>query len=61
MESAVQSAVKCVPQGSQPATLDIQCRVCELETENARLRLLVGELLVTNQRLRDGARAARVD
>ena len=32
---------------------ELPCRVCELETENARLRLLVGELLVANQRLRD--------
>jgi hypothetical protein len=33
--------------------VDAQCRICELETENARLRLLVGELLVSNQRLRE--------
>jgi hypothetical protein len=33
---------------------DLHCRVCELETENNRLRLLVGELLVLNQRLREG-------
>ena len=32
---------------------DAQCRVCELEAENAWLRLLVGELLVANQRLRE--------
>jgi hypothetical protein len=31
----------------------LHCRVCELEVENARLRLLVGELLVANQRLRE--------
>jgi hypothetical protein len=38
-------------------TPGMECRVCELETENARLRLLVGELLVANQRLRErGAR-----
>ncbi len=35
--------------------VDLHCRVCELEVENARLRLLVGELLVANQRLREGA------
>jgi len=34
-----------------------QCRVCELEVENARLRLLVSELLVENQRLRERVRA----
>jgi hypothetical protein len=32
---------------------DLPCRICELETENQRLRLLVGELLVENQRLRE--------
>lgn len=31
-------------------------RVRELESENARLRLLVGELLVANQRLREEGR-----
>lgn len=31
----------------------LHCRICELEVENARLRLLVGELLVANQRLRE--------
>jgi hypothetical protein len=34
---------------------DLECRVCELETENGRLRLLVGELLVANQKLRERA------
>jgi hypothetical protein len=29
-------------------------RILELESENQRLRLLVGDLLVKNQRLRDG-------
>lgn len=33
-------------------TPDLGCRVCELEAENERLRLLVSELLVANQRLR---------
>ena len=32
---------------------ELHCRVCELEVENARLRLLVGELLVANQLLRE--------
>jgi hypothetical protein len=31
----------------------VQERVLELETENARLRRLVAELLVTNQHLRE--------
>jgi hypothetical protein len=31
----------------------VRDRVRELEAENARLKSLVGELLVTNQRLRD--------
>lgn len=39
---------------------DLQCRVCELEAENARLRLLVSELLVANQRLRERASAERI-
>jgi hypothetical protein len=38
---------------------DLQCRVCELETENARLRLMVGELLVKNQRLREDSKGLR--
>jgi len=33
--------------------LAIQSRLQELEVENARLRSLVGELLVTNQLLRE--------
>ena len=36
---------------------DLSCRVCELEEENARLQLLVGEMLVANQRLREEAKA----
>ncbi|HTV04722.1 MAG TPA: hypothetical protein VME86_05085 [Acidobacteriaceae bacterium] len=40
---------------AEPA-VDLHCRVCELETENGRLRLLVGELLVLNQRLREAAK-----
>lgn len=38
--------------------VDLTCRVCELEAENARLRLLVSELLTANQQLRERARAA---
>lgn len=41
------------------AAADLRCRVCELEEENARLRLLVSELLVTNQQLREEARQIR--
>ena len=61
----MQATVRSSPRGAQleadPAALasplELECRVCELETENARLRLLVGELLVVNQRLRDNSRA----
>lgn len=35
------------------AGLDLPCRVCELEIENNRLRLLLSELLMENQRLRE--------
>ena len=38
---------------------DLQCRVCELETENTRLRLLVSELLVANQQLREEDKVAK--
>jgi hypothetical protein len=38
---------------------DLKCRVCELETENTRLRLLVSELLVKNQGLREDAKRLR--
>lgn len=37
----------------QVMTPGMESRVCELETENTRLRLLVSELLVANQRLRE--------
>jgi hypothetical protein len=40
---------------------DVHCRICELETENARLRLLVSELLVANQRLRESLKAVRAE
>jgi hypothetical protein len=33
----------------------VRLRVHELETENARLKSLVGELLVANQLLREGS------
>lgn len=42
-----------VPPAAEPLAGYAQCRVCELEEENARLRLLVGELLVANQKLRE--------
>lgn len=45
-------------ESSQPV-VDLHCRVCELETENGRLRLLVGELLVLNQRLREDMKVRR--
>jgi hypothetical protein len=59
MERAVEALARGAPVETAHAVYepvaapDITCRVCELETENARLRLLVGELLVANQRLRD--------
>lgn len=40
---------------------ELQGRVRELETENARLRLLVCEMLVRNQRLREENKALRGD
>lgn len=42
--------------GENPAEVDVAFRMRELEEENARLRLLVSELLVENQRLREDAR-----
>ncbi|HEV2464096.1 MAG TPA: hypothetical protein VGT04_09845 [Acidobacteriaceae bacterium] len=42
----------------RPADADVASRMRELEEENARLRLLVSELLVENQRLRESARKA---
>jgi hypothetical protein len=38
---------------SPPARFSEQARLTELETENARLLRLVGELLVANQQLRE--------
>jgi hypothetical protein len=44
-----------------PATeVDIVCRMNELVAENERLRLLVGELLVENQSLRQSAKLKAV-
>lgn len=40
---------------------ELHSRVAELETENARLRLLVCEMLVRNQRLREENKALRGD
>jgi hypothetical protein len=66
MDAALQSFVRgtrpdAVPAAAEQTMTDAQCRVCELETENARLRLLVSELLVANQRLREDYRAIRGD
>ena len=59
MEAMVQRASSGVsPREGAPdpaGAPELHCRVCELEVENARLRLLVGELLVANQHLREGA------
>jgi hypothetical protein len=53
------STVAYEPTPPLAAAPDLHCRMCELETENARLRLLVGELLVANQKLREKAASAR--
>ena len=45
-------------ENSAIAAPDLECRVCELEAENTRLRLLVSELLVTNQQLRETVKTA---
>jgi hypothetical protein len=50
-------ADKMLPAHAPP--MDLQCRLCELEAENARLRLLVSELLVANQRLREDYKELR--
>jgi hypothetical protein len=64
MAAALQSVARgtrpdAVPAAAEHTMTDAQCRVCELETENARLRLLVSELLVANQRLREDYKAIR--
>jgi hypothetical protein len=65
MERSVQAFARGAPAesvaGDRVPSADLPCRVCELETENARLRLLVGELLVANQRLREENKTARAD
>lgn len=51
------------PERGEPAgeaEHDLRCRLCELEEENARLRLLIHEMLVANQRLRERAAAERI-
>jgi hypothetical protein len=55
VQSFARGAESFVPVAPELAAMDAQCRLCELETENERLRLLVGELLVANQRLRENA------
>jgi hypothetical protein len=46
-----------VSETESAAASELKCRVCELEEDNTRLRLLVGELLVANQRLRERSQA----
>lgn len=57
MEGGVEGPVR-VGSVERPAEADVASRVRELEEENTRLRLLVSELLVENQRLRESARKA---
>lgn len=40
-------------QGDEPASFQLSERLRELEAENVRLKSLIGELLVTNQVLRE--------
>lgn len=65
MQATVRASSRGAPIEAGQAGLasppDLECRVCELETENARLRLLVGELLVLNQRLREQAAAVHAE
>jgi hypothetical protein len=63
MQATVRSSTRDarVDAGPVVSPPDLKCRVCELETENARLRLLVGELLVVNQGLRERAAAVHAD
>lgn len=68
MERVGQDLVSSVPERAVDdvtaaliAPPDLACRMCELETENARLRLLVSELLVANQKLREKAAPLRRD
>lgn len=55
--SSRRASVEAVP-AAVASPPELECRVSELETENARLRLLVGELLVLNQRLREELQTA---
>ena len=41
-------------QSDEPTSFRLAERVVELEAENARLKSLIGELLVANQLLREG-------
>ena len=41
-------------QTDEPTSFHLAERVLELEAENARLKSLIGELLVANQLLREG-------
>lgn len=41
-------------QSDEPTSFRLAERVGELEAENARLKSLIGELLVANQLLREG-------
>ena len=65
MQATVRASSRGAPVEPGPAGLasppELECRVRELETENARLRLLVGELLVLNQRLREQAAAVHAE
>ena len=67
MERAVEALARGTPMEPAHAVYepvaapDLNCRVCELETENARLRLLVGELLVANQSLRESLKLVRAE
>jgi hypothetical protein len=57
----MEARVESFTQGAPESETGLRCRVCELEEENARLRLLVGEMLVANQRLREELKAVRAN
>ena len=65
MQAAVRDTTRGGPIEAARAAVasppELECRVCELETENARLRLLVGELLVANQSLRESLKLVRAE
>ncbi len=50
---AIESTQSSRAEPPEPSHLPLKARVQELETENARLKSLVGELLVANQVLRE--------